>query len=62
MNELIDKLIKMKKKVGVFPIQENEWQDLSKLSFRKPIKYNFNFQMKKQILRNMFHHFHDNKT
>ena len=32
MNELIDKLIKMKKKVGVFPIQENEWQDLSKLS------------------------------
>ena len=31
MNELIDKLIKMKKKVGVSP-SKNEWQDLSKLS------------------------------
>ena len=29
MNELIEKLFKKKLKVGVFPINENEWQDLS---------------------------------
>ena len=29
MNELIEKLFKKKLNVGVFPINENEWQDLS---------------------------------
>ena len=29
MNKLIEKLFKKKLKVGVFPINENEWQDLS---------------------------------
>ena len=29
MNELIEKLFKKRLKVGVFPINENEWQDLS---------------------------------
>ena len=37
MNELIEKLIKMKKKVGVFPIQESEWQDLSSLSLESSL-------------------------
>ena len=27
MNEVVSNLLKKKRKIGVFPIKENEWQD-----------------------------------
>ena len=42
MNELIEKLISKKIKIGVYPISNNSWTDIGSLSEYKKIISNLN--------------------